>query len=63
MLHADSVFLGEVEGRLAKVFQDFEKGELQKIYNFLTNPPDLQLVGPAKRDILKKALAIFSRQK
>ena len=56
MLHADSVFLGEVEGRLAKVFQDFEKGELQKIYNFLTSPPDLALVGPAKRDILKKDL-------
>jgi radical SAM superfamily enzyme YgiQ (UPF0313 family) len=56
MLHADSVFLGEVEGRLAKVFKDFEENNLQKIYNFLTNPPDMSLVGPAKRDILKKDL-------
>src|SRR5665647_742165 len=53
MLHADSVFLGEVEGRLKKVFEDFAKNDLQKVYNFLNNPPAMNLVGPARRDILK----------
>jgi len=56
LLHADSVFLGEVEGRLAKVFEDFRKNDLQKVYNFLSNPPDMALIGPARRDILKKDL-------
>ena len=45
--HADSVFLGEVEGRLEKIFQDFRQNNLQKIYNFINNPPDMALVGPA----------------
>ncbi len=56
MLHADSVFLGEVEGRLDQVFQDFEKNDLKKIYNFMSKPPDMNLIGPANRDILKKDL-------
>ncbi len=56
LLHADSVFLGEVEGRLDKVFKDFQAGNLQKIYNFLNNPPEMSLIGPARRDILKKDL-------
>jgi radical SAM superfamily enzyme YgiQ (UPF0313 family) len=54
--HSDSVFLGEVEGRLDKVFEDFRKNSLQKIYNFLNNPPQMELIGPARRDILKKDL-------
>jgi radical SAM superfamily enzyme YgiQ (UPF0313 family) len=54
--HADSVFLGEVEGRLGKVIRDFETGNLQKVYNFLNNPPEMTLIGPARRDILKKDL-------
>jgi radical SAM superfamily enzyme YgiQ (UPF0313 family) len=54
--HADSVFLGEVEGRLDKVFQDFNTNNLQKVYNFLNNPPRMELIGPARRDILKKDL-------
>jgi len=56
LLHADSVFLGEVEGRLDKVFEDFRKNDLKKVYNFLSNPPDMGLIGPARRDILKKDL-------
>jgi len=56
MLHADSVFLGEVEGRLETVFEDFRKNELKKVYNFLNNPPEMSLIGPARRDILKKDL-------
>src|ERR1035437_1787560 len=54
--HADSVFLGEVEGRLETVFKDFEANSLQKIYNFLNKTPDMALIGPARRDILNKDL-------
>jgi len=54
--HADSIFLGEVEGRLEGVFEDFHRKELKSIYNFMAKPPDMNLVGPAKRNILKKDL-------
>lgn len=54
--HADSVFLGEVEGRLDKVFEDFRQNRLAKIYNFINKPPDMGLIGPARRDILRKDL-------
>lgn len=54
--HADSVFLGESEGRMEQVFKDFTENKLQKVYNFLGNHPDINLVGPARRDILKKDL-------
>jgi hypothetical protein len=56
MLQADSIFLGEVEGRLSEVFSDFKKNDLKKVYNFLSKPPDMSLIGPARRDILKKDL-------
>ena len=56
MLHADSVFLGEAEGKLEKVFSDFQANKLQKIYNFINDQPDINLVGPARRDILNKDL-------
>lgn len=56
MLHADSIFLGEVEGRLEQVFADFRANDLKPVYNFLTKPPDMSLVGSARRDILKKDL-------
>lgn len=54
--HADSVFLGEVEGRLGEVFEDFKKGELKKIYNFMYKHPDISSIGPAKRSILNSEL-------
>ena len=50
--HVDAVFLGEAEGRFDKVIDDFEKGRLQKVYNFLHDFPDISLVGPARREIL-----------
>ncbi|MBC8459687.1 MAG: cobalamin-dependent protein [Bacteroidales bacterium] len=56
MEHADAVFLGEVEGRMADIFEDFRKNELKKVYNFMARPPDMNLVGPANRDILNKDL-------
>ena len=56
MQHTDSIFMGEVEGRLDEVFNDFQKGQLKKIYNFMYKHPDINLIGPAKRDILKREL-------
>ncbi|MEI6124616.1 MAG: radical SAM protein [Bacteroidota bacterium] len=56
MEHADSIFLGEVEGRLEQVFSDFKNNKLQKVYNFMNQMPDINLIGPARRSILKKEL-------
>jgi radical SAM superfamily enzyme YgiQ (UPF0313 family) len=52
--HADSVFLGEAEGRMEAVFEDFKAGKLKPVYDYLRNPPDIALVGPARRDILNR---------
>ncbi|MBF0384409.1 MAG: cobalamin-dependent protein [Candidatus Omnitrophica bacterium] len=57
--HADAVFLGEAEGHIGKVFQDFERGALKKIYNFMNDYPDTALIGSARRDILKHELYNF----
>lgn len=54
--HADSIFLGEAEGRMEEVFEDFKKGQLKKVYNYLPHPPDTALIGPARRDILNREL-------
>jgi radical SAM superfamily enzyme YgiQ (UPF0313 family) len=51
--HADSVFLGEAEGRMEGVLQDFEAGRLKRTYDFLHDFPDTKLIGPARRSILK----------
>jgi radical SAM superfamily enzyme YgiQ (UPF0313 family) len=55
-LHADSVFLGEVEGRLEQVFEDFKRGELKKVYDYMNNFPDTASIGTARRDILNRDL-------
>jgi radical SAM superfamily enzyme YgiQ (UPF0313 family) len=54
--HADSVFLGEAEGRFEMVISDFQNGKLKKVYDYLHDMPDIGLVGPARRSILKKDL-------
>ncbi len=54
--HADAVFLGEVEGRLEKVFEDFKEGKLQKVYNYMHDFPPIESVGTARRSILKRDL-------
>ena len=54
--HADSVFLGEVEGRFAGVIDDFTHGKLKKVYSYMSNHPDIRLVGNARRDILDRSL-------
>jgi radical SAM superfamily enzyme YgiQ (UPF0313 family) len=56
MNHADAVFLGEAEGRMEKVLDDFRKGRLQKKYDYMQTPPPIENVGPARRDILKRDL-------
>ncbi len=57
--HADSVFLGETEGSFSKVLEDFENGRLQPVYNYLNDRPDVGLIGPARRDILKRELYTY----
>ena len=56
MGHADAVFLGEAEGRMEKVLNDFQMGDLQKVYDFMDTPPPIESVGPARRDILNRDL-------
>jgi len=59
MEHADSVFLGETEGRMEQVLSDFNHDRLQPCYDFLNERPDIDLVGPARRDILNRKLYNF----
>ena len=54
--HADAVFLGEAEGRLAEVFADFKAGKLKKVYNYMHDFPPIESVGPARRSILNRDL-------
>ncbi len=56
MDHADAVFLGESEGKMERVIADFRKGQLAKLYDFLEDRPPIELVGTARRDILKRNL-------
>ncbi len=56
MKHADSVFLGEAEGKMDKVLSDFRNGRLQQVYDFMGDRPPIEQVGPARRDLLKKDL-------
>ena len=56
LLHADSIFLGEAEGRQEQVFDDLRKGQLKKVYNYMGQQPDIALVGPARRDLYKREL-------
>jgi radical SAM superfamily enzyme YgiQ (UPF0313 family) len=55
-LHVDSVFLGEAEGYIKKVLNDFKQGKLKKVYDFRYAFPDMNLIGPARRSILNRNL-------
>ncbi len=55
-LHADAIFLGEVEGRFQQVLDDLARGELKPRYDYMHNHPDINLVGTARRDILEREL-------
>ena len=54
--YADSVFLGEAESRMENVLNDWQKGELKKVYNFMDNHPDVALIKPARRDLYSRDL-------
>jgi len=56
MQHADAVFLGEAEGRMELVFEDFKNKRLRRCYDYLTSFPPIELVGTARRSILKQDL-------
>ncbi|GHV45319.1 B12-binding domain-containing radical SAM protein [Bacteroidia bacterium] len=54
--HADSVFLGEAEGRMEEVLNDFRNGTLKKVYNYMLQHPPIESVGAARRDLYKRDL-------
>jgi radical SAM superfamily enzyme YgiQ (UPF0313 family) len=56
MAHADSVFIGESEGKMEGVFSDLKKGQLRALYDFLEDRPPIETVGTARRDILRRDL-------
>lgn len=56
MAHADSVFLGETEGRMEQVFEDFKNNRLKKVYDYMNNFPAIELVKTARREILDRDL-------
>lgn len=56
MEHADSVFLGESEGRMEQVLEDWRNGCLKKVYNYMNQQPPIESVGPARRDLYKRDL-------
>lgn len=56
MNHGDAVFIGEAEGKMETVFEDFRNNRLKKVYNYLNDLPDISIVGTARRDILNDAL-------
>ncbi|MHC4696028.1 MAG: B12-binding domain-containing radical SAM protein [Planctomycetota bacterium] len=57
--HVDSVFLGEVEGRLARVISDLENDRLAPVYDYLTDFPPIDRVGTARRDILNRDRYVY----
>jgi len=55
----DSLFLGEVEGRMEGVVADFRHGALAPVYDFALDPPPIENVGTARRAILNHALYAY----
>jgi radical SAM superfamily enzyme YgiQ (UPF0313 family) len=54
--HADAVFLGEAEGRMQMLFDDLRGGRLKPVYDFRHDPPPIETVSPARREILRREL-------
>jgi len=54
--HADAVFLGEAEGRLAGMLEDLRHGTLRRVYDYQHDFPDALQIGSARRDILDRTL-------
>jgi radical SAM superfamily enzyme YgiQ (UPF0313 family) len=38
------------------VIDDFRKGQLKKVYDYMSNPPEMALIGTARREILNREL-------
>jgi len=57
--HADSVFLGEAEGHIEQVMNDFRNGALKPVYDVMKTPPDTALVKSARRDILDRSRYVY----
>ncbi len=56
MDHADSLFLGEAEGKMERVFSDFSSNRLQRLYDYFDDRPPMEIINTARRDILKRDL-------
>ncbi len=56
MEHYDAVFLGEAEGRMEQVLDDWRNGKLKKVYNYMGQQPPIEDVGPGRRDLYKRDL-------
>ena len=54
--HADSVFLGEAEGRMKEVLDDWKNNRLKKVYNYMGQHPPIESIGPARRDLYQRNL-------
>ena len=52
--HADAVFLGEAEGKMEDLISDFKMNKRLKVYDYLEDRPPIEIVGPARRDSLKR---------
>ncbi|HAS17663.1 MAG: radical SAM protein [Nitrospirae bacterium RIFCSPLOW2_12_42_9] len=50
--HVDSIFIGESEGHIEKVLEDFRNGRLAPLYDYSGDLPNIEWVGPARRDLL-----------
>ena len=54
--HADAIFLGEAEGRMDEVLEDWKNDRLKKVYNYMGQHPPIESVGPARRDLYTRDL-------
>jgi radical SAM superfamily enzyme YgiQ (UPF0313 family) len=54
--HADAIFLGEAEGRMAAVLDDVQHQRLKKVYDYLDDPAPVESVGTARRSVLNREL-------
>lgn len=52
--YADSIFLGESEGRMDEVMADLRNGRLKKVYNFMGKQPPIELVGLLAETCIKR---------
>ena len=59
--HADAVFLGEGEGRMAEVLADFRAGRLKPRYDYLAAPPPIASVVPVCGSIRARARHVQGR--